>query len=190
MENERPDRATKRPTGWSKPYWGGAGLYVCVLLMSFLVSLLVVGFLCGIILRAAIPAEPIVWRTIEMALDVFISVGVAWYFSTREGYSRRAANSKVMAVGGLWFMLSQCPVALLLSGAPYAAGPLASTLAQLIYFGNQSLFASGIEAAPPLLIVGCAVLADGLVLIPTMTIGERVGARVFRKEEAELTKKP
>ncbi len=183
---ERQARSPKRPVGWAKPYWSRAGLYVCVTLLSFLVSLLVVRFGCGVLLRAAIPAEPIVWRVAEMALDVCISVGVTWYFAVREGYAQRTAKVRVSVGGGLLFLLVQCPVAILFAGAPYVAGPLASTLAQLIYFGNESIFASSIEASPPLLVVGCMVAADVFVLVPAMAIGEHVGVKAYKKEQAAI----
>ena len=50
---------------------------------------------------------------------------------------------------------------------PAAAGPLAFTLAQWIYFGNQSAYAATLESPPPLLLLGCAVVAD--VLEDTVT---------------------
>ena len=189
MDWERPTRAPKRPRGWSKPYWAQAGLCVCVTLLSFVVSLILVSFVCGVVLRAAIPAPPVVWRAIETALDAVIYAAVAWYFATREGYTKRTAHTKVTLVGGLWFALLRCPVALLFGGAPYAAGSLASTLAHLVYFGNQSLFVSSIDGAPPLLTAACALVADLCVLIPVTVVAERVGAKAFKAEEAALTQK-
>lgn len=189
MDWERPNRAPKRPRGWSKPYWAQSGLCVCVTLLAFVVSLILVSFACGVVLRAAVPAPPVVWRGIETALDAVIYAAVAWYFGTREGYTKRTANTKVTFVGGLWFALIRCPVALLFGGAPYAAGSLASTLAHLVYFGNQSLFTSSIDTAPPLLTAGCALVADLFVLIPVTIVAERVGAKAFKKEEAALVQK-
>lgn len=176
----------KRPRGWSKPYWAWAGLYVCVTLSSFVASLILVGFVCGILLRAAIPAEPIVWRTVETVLDAVIYVVAAWYFASQEGYAKRTAQTKACVVGGTWFLLLQCPVALLLSGAPYAAGPFASRLAQLLYFGNESLYASSLEPTPPLWVVGCTVVGNLCLLIPAMAVFDRLGAQTYQKEQAKL----
>ena len=189
MDRERPTRAPKRPRGWSKPYWAQAGLCVCVTLLAFVASLILVSFVCGMVLRAAIPAPPVVWRAIETALDTVIYAAVAWYFATREGYTKRTAHTKVTLVGGLWFALLRAPVALLFGGAPYAAGALARTLAHLVYFGNQSLFVSSIDGAPPLLTAACALVADLCVLIPVTVVAERVGAKEFKAEEAALTQK-
>ena len=182
MDRERPHRAPKRPRGWSKPYWAQAGLCVCVTLLAFVASLIIVGFLCGVVLRAAIPAPPVVWRAIETALDAVIYAVVAWYFATREGYTKRAAHTKVTLMGGLWFALLRCPVALLFDGAPYAAGSLARSLAHLVYFGS-------IDTAPPLLTAACALVADLCVLIPVTVIAERVGVKAFKAEEAALIQK-
>lgn len=189
MEIERPNRAPKRPRGWSKPYWAQAGLCVCVTLLAFVMSLILVSFVCGVVLRAAIPAPPVVWRAIETALDAVLYAAVAWYFGTREGYTKRTYNTKVTLVGGLWFALIRCPVALVFGGAPYAAGALARTLAHLIYFGNQSLYVSGIDTAPPLLTAACALVADLCVLIPVTVLAERAGAKAFKAEEAALIEK-
>ena len=189
MEMERPNRAPKRPRGWSKPYWAQAGLCVCVTLVAFVMSLILVSFICGVILRAAIPAPPLVWRSIETALDVILYAAVAWYFGTREGYTKRAYHTKVTLVGGLWFALIRCPVALIFGGAPYAAGALACTLANLVYFGNQSLYVSSIDGAPPLLTAVCALVADLCVLVPVTVLAERAGAKAFKAEEAALIRK-
>ena len=189
MEIERPNRAPKRPRGWSKPYWAQAGLCVCVTLLAFVMSLILVSFVCGVVLRAAIPAPPVVWRAIETALDAVLYAAVAWYFGTREGYAKRTYNTKVTLVGGLWFALLRCPVALVFGGAPYAAGALARTLAHLVYFGNQSLYVSGIDTAPPLLTAACALVADLCVLIPVTVLAERAGAKAFKAEEAALIEK-
>lgn len=183
---DRYNRAPKRPRGWSKPYWAQAGLCVCVTLLTFVISLILVSFVCGVILRAAIPAPPVVWRAIETALDAVLYAAVAWYFGTREGYTKRTYNTKVTLVGGLWFALIRCPVALVFGGAPYAAGALARTLAHLVYFGNQSLYVSGIDTAPPLLTAACALVADLCVLIPVTVLAERAGAKAFKAEEAAL----
>lgn len=180
---EMPERSTKRPVGWSKPYWARTGLYTAATFVSFLVSFIVVGFLCGVVLRAAIPAQPLVWRVIETALDLLITVAAAWYFASQEGYSKRTANGKTCVGGGFLFLLVQLPVALVM---PAAAGPLASTLSQLIYFGNQSIFSGQLESPPPLLRLACMVVVDLLVLIPVMAIAERAGARVRQKEIAAL----
>ena len=180
---EMPERSTKRPVGWSKPYWARTGLYTAATFVSFLVSLIVVGFLCGVVLRAAIPAQPLVWRCIELALDMLITVAAAWYFGSREGYDKRKANGKHCVGGGLLFLLTQLPVALVV---PAAAGPLAATVAELIYFGNQSFYSGTLERTPPFLLLGCTVLADLLVLIPTMAVAERLGAKAYEKEKAAL----
>lgn len=180
---EMPERSPKRPVGWSKPYWARTGLYAASTLVSFLFSLLVVRFGCGMVLRAAIPAAPITWRVIDTVLDLLVTVAVAWYFASREGYDKRTANTKTCVGGGLLFLLIQSPAALVF---PPAAGPLASTLAQLIFFGNQSTYAASLESPPPLLIVGCMVIADVFVLIPAMVLGERIGALAYEKEKAAL----
>lgn len=180
---EMPERSPKRPVGWSKPYWARTGLYTAVTFVSFLVSLIVVGFGFGVLLRAAIPAPPVVWRGIELAADGLITVGVTWYFASREGYDKRTANAKTCVGGGLLFLLMQLPAALVV---PAAAGPMASSLAQLIYFGNQSDYAASLESAPPLLRLGCMVAVDLCVLIPAMAVGERRGAKAYEREKAAL----
>lgn len=180
---EMPERSTKRPVGWSKPYWARTGLYTAATFVSFLVSLIVVGFLCGVVLRAAIPAQPLVWRVIETALDLLITVAAAWYFASQEGYSKRRYSGKICMGGGLLFLLVQLPVALVV---PAAAGPLAATVAELIYFGNQSFYSGSLEPTPPLIRLGCMVAIDLLVVIPTAIVAERVGAKVRQKEIAAL----
>lgn len=180
---EMPERPTKRSPGWSKPYWARTGLYTASTFVSALVSLIVVGFGCGVLLRAAIPAPPLVWRGIELAIDLLITVAATWYFASQEGYSKRRANAKTCVGGGLLFLLVQLPVALVFSPA---AGPMANTLAQLIYFGNQSDYAASLETAPALLRLGCAVAVDLLVLIPAMAACEHWGAKAYEKEKAAL----
>lgn len=186
MANEK---RSKRPMGWTKPYWDRTGLYVCVTLVSFLVSLLMVRFGCGVLLRAAIDAEPVVWRVAELMLDVLISVGVAVYFASREGYTKRAANSKITAVGGVLFAVAQAPIALVCQGSAIVTGPMATSLAQLLYFGNESMFASDIDAAPVWWTLACMVVTEAAVLIPATVVGERLGAKAFRREEATLVGK-
>ena len=180
---EMPERSTKRPAGWSKPYWARTGLYTAATFVAFLVSLIVVGFVFGVLLRAAVPAPPLVWRAVDLTADLLITVGVTWYFASREGYGARAAHTKHCVGGGLLFLLVQLPAALVFSPA---AGPMANTLAELIYFGNQSDYAASLEAAPPLLRLGCTVAVDLLVLIPTMAFGARWGAKAYEKEKAAL----
>ncbi len=182
MQNEK--RSPKRPMGWTKPYWARAGLYVAVVAVSFLVSLLVVRFGCGVVLRAAIPAEPIVWRVVDTVLDLLITVCVAVYFSSREGYDKHASSAKTTVVGGLLFLLVQCPLAAVI---PATAGASASTLAQLLYFGNDSIFASSIDKPPlALMLIGLAV-TDLCVLIPAMVVGEGVGVNAYKREQAAIT---
>lgn len=180
---EMPERSPKRPAGWSKPYWARTGLYAAATLVSFLFSVLVVRFGCGVVLRAAIPAAPITWRVIDTVLDLLVTVAVAWYFASREGYDKRTANAKTCVGGGLLFLLIQSPAALVF---PPAAGPLATSLAHIFYFGNQSDYAASLDAPPPLLTVGCVLLANLLVLIPAMVLGERIGAKAYEKEKAAL----
>ena len=180
---EMPERSRKRPVDWSKPYWARTGLYVTVTLVSVLVSLIAVGFGCGVLLRAAIPASPMVWRIIELVLNLLITVGVMGYFASREGYSKRKSSGKICVGGGFLFLLTQLPVALVIA---LAAGPIANTVAELIYFGNQSDYAASLEAAPRLLLLGCMVAADILVLIPAAVLFERLGAQAYRKEQAAL----
>ena len=180
---EMPERSNKRPVGWSKTYWARTGLYTAATFIAYLVSLLVVRFGSGVLLQAAIPAAPIVWRVLNVALDLIITVAATWYFASQEGYTRRTANAKTCVGGGFLFLLVQLPVALVM---PAAAGPLATTLAQWIYFGNQSAYAATLESTPPLLLLGCAVAVDVLVLIPVMALAERLGAIAHKKETAAL----
>ena len=180
------NRPSKRPPGWAKPYWARVGLYAVVTLASFVAGLLIVEFLCGVVLRAAIPASAIAWRIIESVLDLLITVAVAWYFSSREGYDRRTAGGKICVGGGFLFLLVQCPGALLCGGIPFAAGPLASTLAKLLYFGNQSIYVDAMDSPPVWLVLGCMAVADVCVLIPTVVLGERTGAALRQKEIAAI----
>lgn len=180
---EMPERSPKRPIGWSKPYWARTGIYATVTLVSVLVSLVVVGFGCGVLLRAAIPAPPLAWRLIELLLDLLIVIGVVWYFASQEGYAGHQSHGKICIGGGCLFLLMQAPVALLV---PYAAGPIANTLAELIYFGNQSDYAASLEPPPRLLVLGCMVVAQVCVLIPTTVAFERVGAAAYRREQAAI----
>ena len=135
------------------------------------------------VLRAAIPATPITWRVIETVLDLLITVVAAWYFASQEGYSKRKSSGKICVGGGLLFLLVQLPVALVV---PAAAGPLATTVAELIYFGNQSFYSGSLEPTPPLIRLACMVAIDLLVVIPAVTVAERVGAKAYEKEKAAL----
>lgn len=182
------NRPSKRPPGWSKPYWARVGLYTIAMLVSFAVSLILVRFGCGVVLRAAIPAPPIAWRVTDMVLDALICGAVTWYFASREGYDKRTADGKACVGGGFLFLLVQCPVAILCGGAAFAAGPLASTLARLIHFGNQSIYVDSMDSPPLLLVLGCMAVADVCVLIPAMAIGERMGAVARQKEIAAIQK--
>lgn len=183
---EQRERTSKRPLGWMNPYWARAGLYVAVVAVSFLVSLLVVRFGCGVLLRAAIPAEPMVWRAVDATVDLLITLAVAVYFSSREGYAKRTASAKTTVVGGLLFLLLRCPVVALI---PATAGALASSVAQLVYFGNASIFASSIDKPPLVLTLLCMAATDLCVLIPAMAVGERIGARAYKREQAAITGK-
>lgn len=183
---EQRHKTPKRPMGWTKPYWDRTGLYVCVTLVSFLVSLVAVRFGCGVLLQAAIDAQPVVWRVIELALDILISVGVTVYFASREGYAKRAAKSKITAVGGGLFVLAQAPIALVCQGAALVTGPMATSLAQLLYFGNASMYTSDIDSAPVWWTLACMAITEGAVLIPAMVAGERLGAKAYAKEQAAL----
>ena len=182
-EMEMPERSNKRPVGWSKPYWARTGIYATVTLVSVLVSLVVVKFGCGVLLRAAINAAPWIWRVVEVALDLLITVGVAWYFGTLEGYQKRTANRKICVGGGFLFILSQSPLALVFH---YAAGPLAGSVARLLYFANQPDYAANLESPPPLLVVGCMLVAEACVLIPTVTLAEQSGAKAYEKERLAI----
>lgn len=181
MANERQP---KRPLGWMNPYWARAGLYVAVVAVSFLVSLLVVRFGCGVLLRAAVPAEPIVWRAVDVALDLIITTCAAVYLASREGYDKRTAATKRSVVGGLLFLLLRCPVAFLI---PVTAGPMANSLAQLLYFGNASIFAGSIDKPPALLTLACMAATDLCVLIPAMAVGDHRGAKAYQKEQVAIT---
>lgn len=181
MPNERQPQ---RPLGWMNPYWARAGLCVAVVALSFLVSLLIVRFGCGVLLRAAIPAEPVVWRAVDVALDGIITTCVALYFASREGYAKRIASVKKSVVGGLLFLLLRCPVAFLI---PITAGPLATSLAQLLYFGNASIFAGSIDKPPSALTLVCMAAADLCVLFPAMAVGDRRGAKAYKREQAAIT---
>lgn len=181
MPNERQP---KRPLGWMNPYWARAGLYVAVVAVSFLVSLLVVRFGCGVLLRAAIPAEPMVWRVVDVVLDLIITICVAVYFSSREGYAKRTASAKTTVVGGLLFLLLRCPVVALI---PATAGALASSVAQLVYFGNDSIYASSMDKPPLVMTLLCMAIADLCVLIPAMAVGDCLGAKAYKKEQAAIT---
>lgn len=183
---EQHEQKSKRPLGWMNPYWARAGLYVAVVVVSFLVSLLVVRFGCGVLLRAAIPAEPVVWRVVDTVLDLIITVCAAVYFASREGYSKRIASVKKSVVGGLLFLLLRCPVAFWI---PVTAGPLATSLAQLVYFGNDSIFASSIDQPPAVLTLIGTAIADLFVLIPAMAVGDHLGAKAYQKEQTAITGK-
>lgn len=179
------NRQPKRPAGWMKPYWAKAGSYAVIVPVSFFVSLLVVGFGCGILLQAAIPAEPIVWRVVEAVLNLLICVGVTLYLAVREGYNKRRSSCKADVIGGLLFVLMQTLVALPL-GTVYIVGTLPWSVASLIYFGNQPMFVSELDAAPMLLTLLCMVAAVPLVYIPAMMWGTRRGARLYQREIDEL----
>ena len=180
------NRQPKRPPGWMKPYWAKAGWYAVIVLASFLVSLLVVDFGCGMLLRSVITAEPIVWRIVDVVLDVFIAAGVTLYFAVREGYDKRIYSVKTVEWGGVLFALMQLPVSLLFGGAIYVTGHLPYSLASLIYYGNQSIFEETLGSAPPPLILLCMVAAIPLVYMPTMMIGTRLGVRQYQQEIDEL----
>lgn len=184
--DEKPYRPPKHPIGWTKPYWARAGLFTTVLLVSFLVSVIVVRFICGILLQAAIPAPPILWRWVNLGLDLLITLWITLYFASREGYAKRGYNVKANVLGGLLFLLAQCPMVILFQGSPFATGALATSLAQLIYFGNQSSFSSTLETPPGWLLLGCMAVVDLLVLIPVMAWGDYLGARSRAKEVAKL----
>lgn len=180
------NRQPKRPKGWMKPYWAKAGTYAAAVLLSFVVSLLVVDFGVGILLHSAIDAQPIVWRIVDVVLDVLIAVGVTLYFAIRDGYAKRAASLKQDIGGGLLFMGLQLPVSLLFGGAIYVTGHLAYTVASLIHFGNGSVFEESLGSAPPALILLCMLAAVPLVYMPAMVWGTRLGARAYRQEVEEL----
>lgn len=183
---EMPERSNKRPVGWSKPYWARTGLYTAVTFVSYLASLIVVRFGSGVLLRAAFPsASPLAWRVTDTALDLVITVAATWYFASQDGYTKRTSNRKTCIGGGLLFLLAQSPIALAFRPA---AGPLAATVAELIYYGNQSMYAADLEPPPPLVVVGCLVPVNLLVLIPAMVIAERLGAKAYEKEKAALIK--
>ena len=183
---EQHEQKSKRPMGWMNPYWARAGLYVAVVAVSFLVSLLVVRFGCDVLLRAAIPAEPVVWRAVDTVLDLIITVCAAVYFASREGYSKRIASIKKSVMSGLLFLLLRCPVAFWI---PVTAGPLATSLAQLVYFGNDSIFASSIDQPPAVLTLIGTAIADLFVLIPAMAVGDHSGAKAYQKEQTAITGK-
>ena len=106
-----------------KPYWAKAGWYAAAVLLSFVVSLLVVDFGVGILLHSAIDAQPIVWRIVDVVLDVFVAAGITLYFAVRDGYDKRAVSHKVNVLGGLLFMGLQALVALPF-GSIYLTGHL------------------------------------------------------------------
>ncbi len=180
------NRNPKRPTGRMKPYWARMGLYVIVLMVSFLVSFLVIAFGCDVLLQAMIPAEPIVWRIVAVVLSALIGVGVTLYFAIRDGYAKRAASFRVDVLGGLLLIPLQLLVVLLLGGASYATGYLPASIAKLIFFANQPMFAETLEMVPPALTLLCTVAAVPLVYIPAMVWGTRLGVRVYEEEIAEL----
>lgn len=179
------NRQPKRPPGWMKPYWAKAGWYAAAVLLSFVVSLLVVDFGVGILLHSAIDAQPIVWRIVDVVLDVFIAVGVTLYFSTRDGYAKRSVSHRTDVLGGLLFMGLQVLVALP-TGAIYITGHLPYSLASLIYFGNSSIFEESLGSAPPALILLCMLAAVPLVYVPAMMVGARLGVRQYQQEIDEL----
>lgn len=179
------NRQPKRPQGWMKPYWAKAGGYAVIVPVSFLVSLLVVDFGVGILLHSAIDAPPVVWRIVDVVLDMFVVVGVALYFAVRDGYDKRAVSHKVNILGGLLFMGVQALVALPF-GAIYITGHLPYSLASLVYFGNGSIFEETLGSAPPVIIFLCMLAAVPLVYIPTMMAGTRLGARLYKREIDEL----
>lgn len=179
------NRQPKRPQGWTKPYWAKAGWYAVIVLVSFLVSLLVVDFGVGILLHSAIDAPPVVWRIVDVVLDVFVAVGVTLYFSVRDGYDKRAVSHKVNVLGGLLFMGLQALVALPF-GTIYITGHLPYSLASLIYFGNGSIFEETLGSAPPAIIFLCMLAAVPLVYMPAMMVGTRLGVRQYQQEIEEL----
>ena len=175
------NRQPKRPPGWMKPYWAKAGWYAVIVLVSFLVSLLVVDFGVGILLHSAIDAPPVVWRIVDVVLDVFVAAGVTLYFAVRDGYDKRAVSHKVNVLGALLFMGLQALVALPF-GAIYITGHLPYSLASLIYFGNGSIFEEALGAAPPAIIFLCMLAAVPLVYMPAMVVGTRLGVKQYRQE--------
>lgn len=179
------NRQPKRPPGWMKPYWAKAGWYAVIVLVSFLVSLLVVDFGIGILLHSAVEAQSVVWRIVDVVLDVLIAVGVTLYFAVRDGYDKRAVSHKVDALGGLLFMGLQALVALPF-GAIYITGHLPYSLANLIYFGNGSIFEEALGSAPPALILLCMLAAVPLVYVPVMMVGTHLGIRQYQQEIDEL----
>ena len=179
------NRQPKRPPGWMKPYWAKAGWYAAAVLLSFVFSLLVVDFGIGILLHSAMDAQPIVWRIVDVVLDVLIAVGVTLYFSTRDGYAKRVVSPKADALGGLLFMALQTLVALPF-GAIYITGHLPYSLASLIYYGNGSIFEESLGSAPPALILLCMLAAVPLVYMPAMMVGTRLGVRQYQQEIDEL----
>lgn len=179
------NRQPKRPPGWMKPYWAKAGWYAVIVLVSFLVSLLVVDFGVGILLHSAINALPVVWRIVDVVLDVFVAAGVTLYFAVRDGYDKRAVSHKVNGLGGLLFMGLQALVALPF-GSIYLTGHLAYSLASLIYFGNGSIFEESLGSAPPAIIFLCMLAAVPLVYMPAMMVGTRLGVRQYQQEIEEL----
>lgn len=168
-----------------KPYWGRTGWYAASVLVSFLIGLLVVDFGCGMLLRSAIPAAPIVWRIVEVVLDLMISVGVTLFFAIRDGYDKRFSSVKMDVQCGLLFLLMQLLIATPL-GTIYVTGHLPYTVASLIYFGNASIFAETVESVSPMLLLLCMVAAVPLVYMPVMMLGTRLGARQYRQEIEEL----
>ena len=181
------NRPPKHPPGWMKPYWAKVGWYAVVVLVSFLAGLLVVDFGCGMLLRSAIAAPPIVWRIVDVVLDLLIAVGVTLYYSICDGYAKRTASYRVDVRSGLLFLLLQTLVALPI-GAIYVTGHLPYSVANLIYFGNASIFEESLGSAPPALVLLCMIAVVPLVYIPTMALGTQLGARLYRQEIDELKK--
>ena len=179
------NRQPKRPQGWMKPYWAKAGWYAVIVLVSFLVSLLAVDFGIGILLHSAVEAQPVVWRIVDVVLDVLIAVGVTLYFAVRDGYDKRAVSHKVNILGGLLFMGLQALVALPF-GAIYITGHLPYSLASLVYFGNGSIFEETLGSAPPAIVFLCMLAAVPLVYMPAMVVGTHLGVKQYRQEIDEL----
>ena len=180
------NRQPKRPAGWMKPYWAKAGWYTVVVLASYLISLLVVGFGCDVLLQAVVSAEPIVWRIVAVVLSILIGVGVTLYVAIRDGYAKRTSSLKVDVLGGVLFIPLQALVVTVLGGAPYVTGYLPASMAKLIFFANQPMYSETMDPIPSVLTLLCTVAVVPLVYIPSMVYGTRLGVRVYEDEIAEL----
>lgn len=180
------NRPPKHPAGRMKPYWAKVGWYTVVVLASYLISLLVVGFGCDVLLQAVVSAEPIVWRIVAVVLSALIGVGVTLYVAIRDGYARRTASLKVDVLGGVLFIPLQALVAAVLGGAPLVTGYLPASIAKLIFFVNQPMYSETMDPIPSVLMLVCTVAVVPLVYIPSMVYGTRLGVQVYEDEIAEL----